>query len=462
MLSVLLACTSTPEPAPPSETGGRDSATDSGQQPPLDLIPSWDPADFTTVYDVGPDQDLAEPGEVPWESLEPGTLVRIHHREQPYAAKWVVDIAGTEDAPIVVLGLRSSDGQRPVISGQDATTRQALDYWSETRALVKIGGSSSPGQGASWVWLQGLDLQSAHSSHGFTDDRGQPQTYDDNAAAVFVESGSDLHVVDCALSDSGNGLFVASASSDVQVLANEIFGNGNVGSAYEHNSYTESERITFEHNRYGALREGADGSNLKDRSAGLVIRYNRIEDGNRQLDLVDSSHFADHPEYGDAWVYGNLLIEGADQGNSQILHYGGDSGDEAAYRNGRLYFFHNTVHSKRTGNTTLARLSSADHYLSATDNIVWAEGNLGILEGEGTVRLDGNWLSEGWVEGFSTVGVLRDEDNTTGTDPSLDADYRPTSAMPDSGAMVSGHTLDWEPTLQARETDEDQGAFESD
>ncbi len=413
------------------------------------------------MIDVGPDQDLLEPNEVPWESLEPGTLVRIHHREAPYAAKWVLDLAGTEEAPIVVLGLPSDSGARPVITGDQASTRTELDYWSETRALIKIGGSSTPGQGASWIWVQGLDLRSAHASYAFTDDSGNAQAYDDNAAAVFVESGSHLHVVDCALSDSGNGLFVASGSSEVVIRANELYGNGNVGSAYEHNSYTEAERITFEHNHYRALRQGADGNNLKDRSAGLVVRYNRIEDGNRQLDLVDSSHFAGHDDYGDAWVYGNLLIESEDQGNSQIVHFGGDSGDEASYRNGRHYFYHNTVHSKRPGNTTLFRLSSSEQYVSATDNIVWTEGSLGIFEGDGTVRLDGNWLTEGWVEGFSETGVLRDEANTTGADPGLDADYRPTASMPDSGAMISGHTVDWEPGMLARETDEDIGAFES-
>ena len=62
----------------------------------------------------------------------------------------------------------------------------------------------------------------------------------------------------------------------------------------------------------------------------VVIRYNWIEDGNRQLDLVetDFAELRDDPSYRRTLVYGNLLIETADVGNSQIVHYGGDGGDE--------------------------------------------------------------------------------------------------------------------------------------
>ncbi|WP_419641612.1 hypothetical protein, partial [Thiolapillus sp.] len=63
-------------------------------------------------------------------------------------------------------------------------------------------------------------------------------------------------------------------------------------------------------------------------------------------------------------MYGNVLIEPDGAGNSQMVHYGGDSGDsgdsgnESIYRKGTLYFYHNTVVSTRDGNTTLVRLST--------------------------------------------------------------------------------------------------------
>src|SRR4029079_4241587 len=118
-----------------------------------------------------------------------------------------------------------------------------------------------------------------------------------------------------------------------------IYDNGNVGSLFEHNNYTAAIGITFQYNRFGPLRTGCLGNNLKDRSAGLVVRYNWIESGNRQLDLVDgedSSLIRSDPSYRQTYVYGNILIEPDAAGNRQLLHYGGDSGTTAAYRQGTL------------------------------------------------------------------------------------------------------------------------------
>jgi len=66
--------------------------------------------------------------------------------------------------------------------------------------------------------------------------------------------------------------------------------------------------------------------------------------------------------YHTTFVYGNVLVEHDDDGNSQILHYGGDSGDESIYRKGTLYFYNNTIVSERAGNTTLMHLSTNEEH----------------------------------------------------------------------------------------------------
>ena len=108
--------------------------------------------------------------------------------------------------------------------------------------------------------------------------------------------------------------------------------------------------------------------------AGLIVRNNWIESGNRQLDLVDaedSQTLVNHPNYHTTYVYGNILIEPDNAGNSQIMHYGGDSGTTADYRKGELYFYNNTVISTRSGNTTLVRLSTEDETCKAFNNIIY-------------------------------------------------------------------------------------------
>ena len=410
------------DPTPVDETG--DEGT--GAIP----IYSWDPGEFDNIYDIGPGKPYTEPGDVPWETLEPSSLVRIYYRDTPYRAKWVVNVAGTAQRPVVILGIADS-GQRPVISGEGATTRQELDYWNEVRSVIKIGGSSYPDnpEGPSHIFIQGLDIRSARPGYLFLDDSGSSQEYSSNAAAIHIEEGTAITIHDCLLHDAANGLFSGSASSQVTISGNYIFDNGIEDSIYQHNSYTESQGILFEYNHYGPLRSDCLGNNLKDRSSGTVIRYNWIESGNRQLDLVetDYEHIADDPAYDETFVYGNVLIEPDDAGNSQILHYGGDGGDIDMYRRGILYFYHNTVVSTRDGNTTLLRLSTVDVTALVFNNIIYtsAGGNcLAITSGNGQTELEDNWLPAGWQltheAGLDSGASVTDLGNIEGIEPGFE------------------------------------------
>lgn len=408
---------------------------------------TWDPADFTTVLDVGPGQTLATPNDVPWETLEPSTLVRIHYRSEPYRCKWVVNTVATPDDPMVVLGVRDAvSGARPVISGDGATTRQALDYWNEGRSVVKVGGSNLPADDLvpAYVFIQGLDIRSGRPGYTFTDDAGNPGTYGTNAAAVHVEIGDHITIEDCEIADCGNGLFAGAQVSDLVVRGNFIHANGIEGSIYEHNSYTECLGILFEYNRYGPLRPGCGGNNLKDRSAGTVIRTNWIEAGNRQLDLVDTDHQAlrDDPRYRTTLVYGNVLLETEDTGNSQIVHYGGDSGDPSWYRKGTLVFYHNTVVSTRAGNTTLLRLSTDDEQADVRNCVVHATAggpSLAIRADAGVARLAHCWLTAGWVDSHDGApsGSLTTDACLDGADPGC-LDLAGFALRPAAGSPLAG------------------------
>jgi hypothetical protein len=409
-----------------------------------------------TIYDVGPGQPLAAIGDAPWATLNPGDVVRIHWRATPYREKWVIGRSGTEQAPIVVQGVMDGPGgARPVISGDGAVTPAPLNFWSETRGVIKVGGSNVPDdETASWVVIENLDVRSGYAAYSFTNDSGAVQSYDQNAAAIFVESAQHLMIRNCVISDSGNGLFVAASDGstrDIRIERNWIVGNGNVGSAFEHNTYTAAIGIVYEGNRFGPLRAGANGNALKDRSAGLVVRYNWIESGNRQLDLVDaedSNVIVQDPAYHDTFVYGNVLIEPDGAGNSQIVHYGGDSGDDTIYRKGTLHFFHNTVVSTRAGHTTLLRLSTDDETADVRDNVIWAQSGgsqLAMLDETGVLALSHNWLRLGWADSFSGLPAQIFDDGTDveAADPLfVDAAGQDFRLQPLSGAVDAAGPLD--------------------
>ena len=208
--------------------------------------------------------------------------------------------------------------------------------------------------------------------------------------------------------------------------------------------------VIYEGNRFGPLRAGADGNNLKDRSAGLVVRYNWIEGGNRQLDLVDaedSQVLVNHPDYDTTHVYGNILIEPDGDGNSQILHYGGDSRTESDYRKGTLSFYNNTIISLRSGNTTLMRLSTNDETAHVFNNVIFATATntLALIDGTGTINMENNWIKSGWKTCHcSPSGTINDlGNNLTGEDPLFEnfnaQIYSPQTASPliNNGTAVS-------------------------
>jgi hypothetical protein len=246
------------------------------------------------VYDVGPGFAFAAVNAVPWESLAAGDVVQIYGRPEAYREKILISTSGTAAAPIRVVGIPGPNGERPILDGQDATTRAQASYpfaATQNRGLVTLTRDSLHPFGfkPSYIQIEGLELRNANQLYNFTDAGGATRTYTDNAAAVFVERGEHIVIRNCTLTGSGNGLFVASGdeeasfSRDILVDGNDIFGNGNVGSDRHHNVYTEASGMVFQYNHLGELRQGSFGGGIKDRSAGTVIRYNRIEGGARLL-----------------------------------------------------------------------------------------------------------------------------------------------------------------------------------
>ncbi|MHC4713163.1 MAG: putative Ig domain-containing protein [Planctomycetota bacterium] len=376
------------------------------------------------TYEVGPGKPYENIGDVPWESIGAGDTVLIYYRPTPYKEKWVICAQGTESQPITVSGVAGGGGELPVIDGIDATTRPEINFWNEERSIIKVGGANIPPDCTpQWIVIENLDVKSARPPYSFTGRFGLTD-YVVSAAPVYVEKCENLVVRNCILRDSGNGFFSASGdtvtSSDILIEGCYIYDNGIDASIYQHNCYSESEGILFQYNHFGALRAGCSGNNLKDRSSGMVIRYNWIEAGNRQLDLVDaadSSIIRAKSDYHEGYVYGNILLEPGDVGNKQIIHYGGDSGTTGYYRNGPLYLYNNTMVSRRSAGTTLVRLSTNSGYCDARNNILYVTAGgstLRLLDDDGTLEITYNWLKSGWVAGGN---VIDQGTQVYGTDP---------------------------------------------
>lgn len=434
-------------------------------------------------YHVGPDQPIKRLEMAPFARLEAGDLLAIHWRAEPYLAKWVLACRGTKEKPVVIRGIPGPQGQLPVIEANGAITGTGLDFWSGQRGIIKIGGSNNPPDVMpAHIIIEGLELRGARPGRTFFGRDGL-QEYSDAASAIFIERGENITIRSCRMFDCANGFFTAADTKEILVEGCHIEGNGLENSVYQHNSYTEAAGITFQFNRFGPLRNGAHGTNLKDRSAGTIVRYNLIEGGNRQLDLVESQEgdrIKTDPRYHQAFVYGNVLIEQNGDGNPQIIHFGGDSGPEEDFRQGPLCFYHNTVVSRRKDNTNLLRLSTQNQNADVFNNVVYVEADgskLSILDENGTARLHHNWLKKGYRECHGTLaGTIINSNNLTGDAPGFrdDAkgDFRLVETSPARNAGIplpkelEAHPVKYELVppfgFRKRPSDEkpDLGAFE--
>lgn len=409
-------------------------STEIGAPSPAPVIAAACIAGSHTDYQVGPGVgQIPSIDQVPWESLTAGDTVRIFYQSTPYRGKFMLSAKGTAQAPVRICGVKSAEGLRPIIDGQNAITRLGQSYGDplhESRSVIVIKPLQSEAWTAypSYIQVDGLEIRGATPANTFTDTHGVSQNYVSFGACIWVDRGHNITIADNVIHDCTNGMFSKSTddgdfavTKNLRIAGNYVYGNGVNGDDHEHNSYMQSVGITYEFNHYGPLRSGAIGSALKDRSVGTVIRNNFIEDGAHSLDLVESEDFSvtatADPAYRKTYVYGNIIAKDGSTGSS--IHYGGDhfgstpgsSWGEPIFRKGTLYFWHNTLYLSGSNTAAIFQISTTEESAEIWNNVFafaptvlypslrvqqrdvgasWTEG--------GTVNLGVNWISSNWAD----------------------------------------------------------------
>jgi hypothetical protein len=404
-----------------------------------------------TDYQVGPGKAYENIGDVPFESLVAGDTVRIFWREQPYHEKMMISGVGTADQPIRVCGVAGPQGELPVIDGQNATTRPTLDFpftGHQPRGLVIVGHPHDKpyDEQPTHIVIEALEIRNVSPENSFTDKAGQVQPFSGMAAGIFVQRADDLTIRGCDIHDNNNGMFMGSGggaemTERVLVEGNRIYQNGSLTDWYEHNIYNEVNGVIYQFNYLGEPRAGQYGvlgANIKDRSAGTVIRYNWIEDGGHLLDIVDAQEAqADTvgmPSFHETFVYGNVMIRSNMPGGSMI-HYGGDSGIYANYRKGTLHFYENTVVVKNDTASDydvpeVFEISTNDEHVSATNNVFYSTVSPSGLKGvallggrdgvtAGVATFTTNWVTTGWTATNLIGSAMNVTAQVTGLEASL-------------------------------------------
>lgn len=352
----------------------------------------WPVVAASQRYNIGPDQEYRDLRDFNWDELNPGDVVQIHHRDEPYREKIVIRRSGTKQQPIVIRGISNGDGELPVIEGDNAVHFQKLCEGDKYSRGVIIVGDCKPGD---HLIIEGLEIRGANNRNHFKLN-GKVAPYSDNAAGIFLNKGQHVQIKKCALHSCGMGILTSYYPDTDQFYLghSKIYNNGDfTQTRWGHNVYIGARATLIEFNRFGELY--SDGNNIKDRSHTTVIRYNWIEGGmSRQIDLVE------HEKYpqANAFVYGNMILHGRRVVNPKMILFGGDLPERdgkggGSSRSGTLYFFNNTMVSTIETSEPFIYLNRIDCKARIVNNAMI--GRKRIWFGEGSATGSNNLLSSG-------------------------------------------------------------------
>jgi hypothetical protein len=336
------------------------------------------------IYDIGPGKEFSHLSDFDWDSLDPGNIVKIYSSDVPYREKLVIRRSGTKQKPIVIKGIPNSSGKMPVIDGENAISFQELcELRKSGRGLIMLGDCGP----ANDIVIEDLELRNANNINNFLMGK-ELVGYANNAAGIFVNRGINVKVKNCIIHSCCMGI-ITSYYPDVDdfvLPSSHIYDNGDfTGKRWGHNVYLCARRQLIQFNHFGDLH--SDGNNIKDRSQQTVIRYNWIEGGmSHQIDLVE------HNEYqkANAFVYGNVILQGRKVKNPKMVFYGGDVGGS---RGGCLYFFNNTMHAKKGVPHAFIVINKPDCMAFLQNNVML--GGKKVWIGKGAVTGSNNLLSFG-------------------------------------------------------------------
>ena len=295
-----------------------------------------------TTYNIGqPGSPYQELSDIQWNSLQPGDIVNVFWREEPYTERLLLNPQGTAEQPIIIQGVPGPNGELPVLDSDGATTPQQfsnfnLAYRQELGGSIYIGPPSSypdPSEIPEHITISGFEITGAGQGNSFTDTAGITHSYV-GSAGVYVKGGDFVTIQDNYIHHNGMGVFSNSnheyeITENLVIKGNTFDQNGVNGSYLRHHVYTEGVNTTVDDNVFLEKIAGDQGSLVKMRDVGVTISNNEfgsspghiIDLGDVQSDaMVAAGLNVSSAFHHDNHIFGNTI--NASTGN---IYLGGDS-----------------------------------------------------------------------------------------------------------------------------------------
>jgi hypothetical protein len=115
-------------------------------------------------FHIGPAQPFEEMTSFPWTTLNPGDVVNIHYRPEPYRTIVNLNRSGTAGSPITIRGVNGPNGEKPIVSAQNAVVADVATPGNTIRAYgVFVITSPAYRVSTKYITIENLKIQESGS-----------------------------------------------------------------------------------------------------------------------------------------------------------------------------------------------------------------------------------------------------------------------------------------------------------
>ncbi len=387
-----------------------------------------------TTYEVGPGKAYTRAAQVPWLKLVPCDQVLFYYSSTPYTDIVFVGSRGEKNKWITIAGVAGPNGERPVFDGNGAImpTGTGANSYTDSAGLIEVvvPDSSVVSRAAmykpGYLHITGLKFQNAHPSYKVTKLSGSTSNWAEFSSGIYLVGTEHVVIDDCEFTNNGLGVFANSGGDQymqnygLTISYNYFHGNGIAGKASEHNAYTEGIGTIYEYNYFGAPVTGTGGDNIKERSAGVIFRYNYIEDGVTLIALRDPESNGAYEAaaldaqgeklVSKAFIYSNILVarKPTIYSDAPVIVGHGDGFSSNHRRYGYVYFYGNRVISTLATGTQLPatpvfdllNTKNGSTTVVARNNLFYASASSGttapfaLYYWQGLADWNSNWINK--------------------------------------------------------------------
>jgi len=262
------------------------------------------------------------------------------------------------------------------IDAETYTGNAALAVWNKDNLIIRgIGGKPHLVANGQYIFGKGIWVLSGDNITVENIEFSGAAVPDHNGAGIRLD-GNGLTVRNCYFHDNENGILTNNSNVGDILIEHSEFNHNGFGSGFTHNLYIgHVNKLTF---RYNYSHHANIGHNLKSRANENYIMYNRIMDEQTGR----SSRLIDLPNGGFSIVMGNLLMQGPNAENNNLVGYGLEG---LSNTNNELYVINNTLVNKR-GTCNFVQIQNGTTIANITNNIFTGIGNL--INGTTTTMLN--------------------------------------------------------------------------